>query len=144
MSQHTKQPHGKATSPAPKATPPAGAKSGPCKLSPVAGRPSWFSVSSANMPIDCRLDSPDAKTELLSVQVFKSDSGDLVDGQPTAFSATNFTLDLPAGDYMVVVVVGSLPSAAPVWIVEDCAGATKLDWIVVPVNTSGEFSLKVS
>jgi hypothetical protein len=96
------------------------------------------------MPIDFLLSTPDGKTEFLSVEVRQgSDLGKVVPGQPTALSASAFTLNLKADSYVVIIVVGCLPSAKPVWIVESCQGATKLDWIAVPVNTSGEFALNV-
>jgi hypothetical protein len=96
------------------------------------------------MPVSFLLDSPDKQTELLGVQVYKGEeTKNPIQGQPTAFSTTGFTLNLPAGKYAVTVEVGALSTAKPVYIVEACPGATKLDWIVSAVNTSGEFGLEV-
>jgi len=118
--------------------------SGPCKLTPIAGATHAFQCKAADMPISCSLSSPDGKTEFLGAEVRPAGNmGTVLPGQPTAFSANSFTLNLPAGDYVVIASVGALPSAKPVWLTESCAAATKLDWIAVPVNTSGEFSLKV-
>ena len=117
---------------------------GPCKLSPQPGTTNAFRCRAADMPLSCSLATPDGKTEFLSVEVRQASSlGTVVAGQPTSVTATGFTLNLQGGDYVVIVVVGALPTANPVWVTEDCAGATKLDWIAVPVNTTGEFSLKV-
>jgi hypothetical protein len=115
-----------------------------CKLSPVAGDPSSFSVSAVAMPVSFLLAAPDGKTELADVQVQQSGSSTPVPDQPTSLSGKGFTLNLKNGNYVVTLTVGTLPSAAPVWIIEDCAGATKVDWIATPVNVSGEFVLKVS
>jgi hypothetical protein len=99
------------------------------------------------MPISIALAAPDGKSEFLSVSVYKhSDLNTPLPNQP-APSATSFTLNLPAlqGDtYVVFMVLGALPSAKPVWVTENCSGATKLDWIATPVNTTGEFALVVT
>jgi hypothetical protein len=116
---------------------------GPCKLTPIDGASNAFQCKVTDMPISCALSSTDGKTEFLSAEVRQAGSmGTIVGGQPTALSASSFTLNLPAGDYVVIAVVGSLPSANPVWLTESCAAGTKLDWIAVPANTTGEFSLK--
>jgi hypothetical protein len=126
------------------ATPNPPAKAGPCKLSTVSGAGNGFQAKNSDMPIDFALSSPDGKTEFLNIEVRQAANiSTVVAGQPTASLATSFTLNLPVGDYIVIVVVGALPSAKPVWVTESCVAATKLDWIAVPVNTSGEFSLKV-
>jgi hypothetical protein len=122
----------------------AAPSTGPCKLTPVTGQGNAFRCNASDMPIDFLLSTPDGKTEFLSVEAREdSDLGKTVPGQPTALSASAFTLDLKVGSYVVIIVVGSLPSAKPVWIVESCLRATKLDWIAVPVNTTGEFALAV-
>jgi hypothetical protein len=116
-----------------------------CKLTPVSGPPSYqFRVKAADMPVSFLLDSPDKQTELLGVEVYKdADAKNPLQGQPTAFSTTGFTLNLAPGNYAVTVEVGALTTAKPVYITEACSGATKLDWIVSSVNTSGEFGLQV-
>jgi|HubBroStandDraft_1064217.scaffolds.fasta_scaffold51449_2 hypothetical protein len=125
----------------------SGGGTGPCKLTPKNGDGNAFQMPATSMPVSIALSSPDNKTEFLSASVYKaSDLNNPIPGQPTALSATSFTLNLPAlqGDsYVVIITVGCLPSAQPVWITEACSGATKLDWIATPGNTSGEFALFV-
>jgi hypothetical protein len=102
------------------------------------------------MPITCKLLGPDGKTasdgksEIQNVQVSDT-SGNVVKGQPTSQAAESFTVTLPAGDYIIFIALGKLSTAQSVWVVEDCPGATKLDWIAVPgTNTPhGNFPLKV-
>jgi hypothetical protein len=121
-----------------------GSAAGPCKLTAVAGSTNAFQAKATDMPISFSLLVPDGKTEFLSVGVYKAaDLNNALPGQPTSFSGTAFTLNLQAGSYVAIVVVGALPSASPVWVTESCAGATKLDWIAVPGNTGGEFALTV-
>jgi len=125
----------------------AGGGSGPCKLTPTGGAGNEFRVPATSMPISIALATPDGKSEFLSVSIYKhSDLNTPLPNPPTP-SAASFTLDLPAltGDsYVVVMVLGALPSAKPVWVTEACSGATKLDWIATPVNTTGEFALVVT
>jgi len=124
----------------------SGGGTGPCKLTPMGGDGNAFQMPATSMPVSIALSTPDGKSEFLSVSIFKhSDLTNPLPNPPTP-SATSFTLNLPAliGDsYVVIMVVGSLPSAKPVWITEACSGATKLDWIATPVNTTGEFALTV-
>lgn len=120
--------------------------SGPCKLTAVAGAGNEFQASALSMPISISLLTPDGKTEFLSISIFKQSNLNSPLPNPPSPSATSFTLNLPAlaGDsYVVFMVLGSLPTAKPVWIAEACAGQTKLDWIATPVNTTGEFVLVV-
>ena len=129
----------KATSPKAAPPPKAAAPAGPCKITALPS--GEFQARAADMPVSCQLSTPDSKTEFLSVAVYES--GAPVTGQPTNQSGTSFTLTLPIGDYVVYIVVGCLPSAKPVWVVESCGGQTKLDWIATPVSTAGQFALQV-
>ena len=125
----------------------AGGASGPCKLTPVGGAGNEFEVPAASMPISIALSTPDGKSEFLSVSIYKQSNLNSPLPNPPTPSATSFTLNLPAltGDnYVVFMVLGALPSAKPVWVTEACSGATKLDWIATPVNTTGEFALVVT
>lgn len=125
----------------------AGGGSGPCKLAPTGGAGNEFQVLASSMPVSIALSTPDGKSEFLSVSIYKHSNLNIPLPNPPTPSATAFTLNLPAlaGDkYIVIMVLGSLPSAKPVWVTEACSGATKLDWIATPVNTCGEFALVVT
>jgi hypothetical protein len=126
---------------------PAGGGNGPCKLTPIGGAGNEFQVPAASMPVSIALSTPDGKSEFLSVSIYKQSNLNSPLPNPPGPSATSFTLNLPAltGDnYVVFMVLGTLPSAKPVWITEACSGATKLDWVATPVNTTGEFALVVT
>jgi hypothetical protein len=89
------------------------------------------------------LSTPDNKTEILNVTVSHKSDSSKVAGQPVSQTATTFSLNLPAGEYNVVIVVGFLTGAKAVKIVESCAGQTDLDFIAVPVANNGQFGLEV-
>ena len=98
--------------------------SGPCKLTPVQGQSNAFQAKASDMPTDFLLSTPTGSTGHLSVEVRQgSDLGKVVPGQPTALSASAFTLNLKADSYVVIIGVGCLPSAKPVWIVEALSGS---------------------
>jgi hypothetical protein len=102
-----------------------------------------FQANAADMPLDCLLSTPDAKTEILTVNVFKASDNSKIAGQPVSLTATTFSLNLPAGQYNVVIVVGFLTSAKAVRIVESCAAQTNLDFIAVPASNNGQYALEV-
>jgi hypothetical protein len=113
----------------------------PCKITSIGlGR---FQAKLADMPLNCLLSTPDNKTEILNVTVFKSSDNSEVAGQPVTQTDTTFSLNLPVGAYNVVVVVGFLTGAKAVRILESCAGQTDLDFIAVPVANNGQFALQV-
>ena len=111
-----------------------------CKITPIGlGR---FRAN-ANTQLDCLLSTPDNLTQLLNVSVFPNGGATPVAGQPTNKTNTTFSLNLPAGNYSVVIVVGFAQGAKAVDIVESCTGRTELDFIAVPAANNGSFSLQV-
>jgi hypothetical protein len=113
----------------------------PCKITGVGlGR---FRAKAADMPLNCLLSTPDNKTEILTITVFKSSDNSSVAGQPVNPTDTTFSLNLPVGDYNVVIVVGFLTGAKAVRIIESCGAQTDLDFIAVPVSNNGQFALEV-
>jgi hypothetical protein len=112
-----------------------------CKIRSIdLGR---FQARAAEIPLTCLLSTPDNKTEILTVTVFKSSDNSKVAGQPVSQTDTSFELNLPPGDYNIVIVVGFLTGAKAVRIVESCGAQTNLDFIAVPVSNNGQFALEV-
>jgi hypothetical protein len=119
----------------------AAAATTPCKITSVGlGR---FQAKAADMPLNCLLSTPDNKTEILNVTVFKSSDNSKVAGQPVSQTDMTFSLNLPAGDYSVVIIVGFLTGAKAVEILESCTGQTDIVFIAVPVANNGQFALQV-
>lgn len=112
-----------------------------CKITALAA--GGFQADAADMPLNCKLFAPDSKTQIVTVGVFNASDGSPVNGQPTNQTATSFSLALARGSYDVQVIVGSLPQAAPVRVVEACGAQTELVFINVLVANNGRFRLGV-
>jgi hypothetical protein len=113
----------------------------PCKITPLAA--GGFQANAVDMPLNCKLSTPDGKTQILTVNVFDAADGSKVAGQPSSQTTTSFSVALPKGTYNVAVIMGFLPNAVPVKIVESCAAQTELVDINVPASNNGQFDLVV-
>jgi hypothetical protein len=130
--------------------PAGGAAAGPCKISADPSGEYNFQIRVADMPLNAKLcgdhqgASPPASFNLIKVRSLLASPPTVVPGQPTAMTATTFSLTLPVGGYYIGVVINPLPSAAIVYVYEDCAGSNQLTDILADVQQeSGHFTLRV-
>jgi hypothetical protein len=110
-----------------------------------------FQVKAADMPIKIKLcennqGAPATTSSFNTVQIYNAltNPPKLVTGQPTAVTATGFSLALPAGGYDVVMVLTHLPTSQIAYVYEDCGGLNQLARIPLILQPSGYFSLKVT
>jgi hypothetical protein len=122
-----------------------------CKMTTIG--PSSFQIKAADMPAKIKLCESE-KGDPATTSAFNTNVGILVYDaltnpptlsarQPTSVTALNFTLELPAGEYDIDMVLSTLPASSVAYVYEDCSGLNQLVRIPTTIKLSGHFYLKV-
>jgi hypothetical protein len=122
----------------------------PCRIVVDSSTKFGFQVQVAYMPLKIKLcedhrGNPATSSSFNTVGVFNALTSPIspVNGQPTAVTATAFSIDLSPGAYDINMDLNYIPGAQVAFVYENCGGLNQLARIPILIMPSGTFSLRV-